>query len=189
LKQKGRTTACDTAIGSPSTVGTRAGNQIEKRITDMNSIDAPTGYYSQVVVPYGSKKHCESTTPLENRGDGKLDLVAVVDRTPERVTIEIIEVKPLTPSGLPAGEHDIYDCYAGVVADAGSKCNDDPVPAPYVQFCDTLDADGAEVVLADPEGGFLDPLMNFEYADESGTKHPMKVVTCMPGVFAYQCVN
>lgn len=183
LAMKGRTTACKLSVGQPSPVGTRAGQQIEAELEE-------GGALTQVVVPYGSKTHCETTTPLENRGDGKLDAL-YVDRTDEtKLVLTIAEIKPLTPTGIPAGERDVYDCYRDVVADAASHCDDKPtVPDAYAGFCETIGANGAEVVVADPIGEFIPSMLGFGYVDPNGVEHPMDVVTCMPGVFAYVCLD
>lgn len=184
LKMKGRTTACKLSVGEPSPVGTRAGQQIEA------ALEADGGdVYTQVVVPYGSKKHCETTTPLENRGDGKLDVLYVDRSNPAKLVVEIAEIKPLTPTGLPAGDHDVYDCYQGVVADAASHCKDMPVPAAYAGFCETIGATGVEVVVADPIGAVIPSRLGFEYKDTMNAVHAMDIVTCMPGVYAYVCVD
>jgi hypothetical protein len=181
LKMKGRTTACALSVGDPGPVGTRAGEQIEALLAEGDAL-------RQVTVPYGSKKYCETTTPIENRGNGKLDLVVVDRSDPNRLVVEIAEVKPLTPTGIPAGDRDVYDCYEQFVKDAASHCDDDPIAAPYDKFCDDIDANGAEVVVAEPIGATFASL-TFDFVDAKMKTHAMKVVTCMPGVFAYVCVE
>jgi len=127
--------------------------------------------------------------PLENRGDGRLDLACIDNSNPARLVLEIAEIKPLTPTGLPAGDHDVYDCYRDVVANAASHCKDDPVPDAYAGFCATIGATGAEVVLANPVGAVIPNLPDFEYVDANMVLHTMDVVTCMPGVYAYVCTE
>ncbi|MBC8067113.1 MAG: hypothetical protein IAG13_02170 [Deltaproteobacteria bacterium] len=175
-----QTTACPAAVGTATTVGTRAGNQIESILA------AQPDWYTQVKVPFGSKKSCDTMAPPEARGNGKVDLLRVVSRGGGVTTIEIAEVKPLTPTGIPAGFHEVYECYKDVLSAVGAGCTDDPVDVEVGKFCEKIGALKTKVVVADPVGLQI-PDLSFDYKAADDSKHPMVVQTCFPGVFAYSC--
>ncbi|MBC8070503.1 MAG: hypothetical protein IAG13_19380 [Deltaproteobacteria bacterium] len=161
-------------------MGTRAGNQIESILA------AQPDWYTQVEVPFGSKKSCDTMAPPEARGNGKVDLLRVVSRVGGVTTIEIAEIKPLTPTGIPAGFHEVYECYKDVLSAVGAGCTDDPVDVEVGEFCKKIGALGTKVVVADPVGLEV-PDQAFLYLAEDQSKHPMDVLTCFPGVVAYSC--
>lgn len=178
----GQTTACPASVGSAATVGSRAGNQLETILKSENGPD----WYTQVTVPFGGKASCDTLDPLEARGDGAIDVLRVVSRSASETVIEIAEIKPLTTTGIPAGFHEVYECYQDVLASVGAHC-DDEVPDMFVaQFCSAIGATGTKVVVADPIGLEIGA-RSFQYEAADGSKHPMDVMTCFPGVIAYAC--
>jgi hypothetical protein len=183
LAMAGQTTACPSAVGTAATVGSRAGNQLETIFKQQN----PTDWYTQVTVPFGGKASCDTMAPPEVRGDGAVDVLRVVSRSATETVIEIAEIKPLTPTGIPAGFHEVYECYKDVLAAVGEQCDDENPDMFVAKFCSDIGATGTKVKVADPIGLEVGA-QAFKYEAADGSKHPMDVMTCFPGVIAYACV-
>lgn len=182
-------TACP-APPTAAVLGTKVGDYLEKQLFQSPSgTTTPPINLTQVVVPYGNKKKCD-TVDTENPSSGRMDLVRITAITATTVTIEIAEIKPMTKTGLSAGVHDIFKCYKDRVIEGGKRCASSDfgsLTAPEQEFCNTLQAKGKTVVLADhvglswEPGSMTVPISGYE------TQKELWVTTCTPGVVAYRC--
>jgi hypothetical protein len=175
---------------TPAVLGTKVGDYLEKQLFQSPSgTSTPPIQLTQVVVPYGNKKKCD-TVDTENPSSGRMDLVRITAITDTTVTIEIAEIKPMTKTGLSAGVHDIFKCYKDRVIEGGKRCASpdfSSLTSPEQEFCNALQAQGKTVVLADHVGLSWEPGSMTVPISGYDTQKDLWVTTCTPGVVAYRC--
>lgn len=164
----------------------RVGTAVHSHLQKLFKRGGGRNRYTEVMVPYGGKAPCGVFDPSEPVGSiGRIDLVQVTKRTASNVTIKIGEIKPLNVEGLAAGVHDIHNCYADKVRDAGANCVAPTDPLDFA-FCAALGAVGKTVTLDSKVGVRWSP-GNFSLT--LGRPRRMAGTRCTDGVIGYRCLG
>jgi hypothetical protein len=173
-----------------SVLGTKVGDYLEKQLFQSPpGTTTPPIQLTQVVVPYGNKKKCD-TVDTDNPNTGRMDLVRITAITDTTVTVEIAEIKPMTKTGLSAGVRDIFKCYKDRVIEGGKRCASPDfasLTSAEQEFCNVLQAKGKTVVLADHVGLSWEPGSMTVPISGYDTQKDLMITTCTPGVVAYRC--